>query len=83
MNIVTYTEARKNLKSVLDRVVEDADTTIITRRNAGDVVILAKADYDGLMETFHLLRSTANRDHLSRSIHQYHHGEVIKRDLLE
>lgn len=35
MRTVHFTGARSNLKNVIDRVVEDADVTLITRRDAG------------------------------------------------
>jgi antitoxin YefM len=41
MKIVPFSEARNNLKAVLDRVVEDADYTIITRRDTADAVVRA------------------------------------------
>lgn len=83
MQVISYTDARKNLKSLLDRVVDDADTAVITRRNGDDVVVISKADYDGLMETLHLLGSQANRDHLTKSINQYRSGQATARDLTE
>ncbi|MBF0383286.1 MAG: type II toxin-antitoxin system Phd/YefM family antitoxin [Magnetococcales bacterium] len=83
MQVISYTEARKNLKSILDRVVADADTAVITRRNGDDVVVMPKADYDGLMETLHLLGSKENRHHLQDSINQYRSGSVKNRDIIE
>ena len=83
MHVIAYADARKNLKSILDRVVDDADTAIITRRKGEDVVIMSKVDYDGLLETLHLLGSQANREHLAESIGHYHAGQVKQRELLE
>ncbi|MBF0445618.1 MAG: type II toxin-antitoxin system Phd/YefM family antitoxin [Magnetococcales bacterium] len=83
MQVISYTDARKNLKTVLDQVVDDADTAIITRRNGDDVVVMPKADYDGLMETLHLLGSQANRNHLDVSIDQYRSGTVKNRDIIK
>ena len=40
MKIVSFTEARNGLKAFLDGVVNDADTTIITRRDSEDAVDL-------------------------------------------
>ena len=34
MRIINFSEARNNLKSVLDQVIKDADYTIITRRDS-------------------------------------------------
>ncbi|EON88664.1 type II toxin-antitoxin system Phd/YefM family antitoxin [Plesiomonas shigelloides] len=81
MRIVSFTEARNSLKSVLDSVVNDADTTIITRRDADDAVVMSLDYYNSLMETVHLLRSPANAEHLNRSIAQFKAGRVTQREL--
>lgn len=82
MRIVTFTEARNNLRTVLDQVIEDADYTVIKRRDAEDAVVMSVETFDSFMETFHLLRSPANVRHLSRSIDQYERGEVQERELI-
>ena len=83
MKIVSFTEARNSLKSVLDHVVEDADTTIITRRDSEDAVVMSLEYYNSLMETVYLLRSPENANHLSRSITQYQAGKVTTRELID
>ena len=67
---VSSTEARNSLKAVLDGVVNDADTTVITRRDSEDAVVMSLDYYNSLMETVHLLRSPQNAEHLNRSIAQ-------------
>jgi len=83
MRIVSFTEARNGLKSVLDRVVNDVDYTVITRRDAEDAVVMSMDHYNSLMETVHLLKSPANAAHLSKSIEQYNSGKVQSRDLID
>jgi antitoxin YefM len=83
MKVVSFTEARNGLKSVLDNVVNDADTTIITRRDSEDAVVMSLDYYNSLMETVHLLRSPANAEHLNRSISQYKQGQSKTRELLD
>lgn len=83
MRIVTFTEARNGLKDVLDQVVNDADCTVITRRDSEDAVVMSLDYYNSLMETVHLLRSPANAEHLRKSIEQYRQGKVEKKDLLD
>ena len=68
MNIVNFSEARKNFKSVLDTVANDKDCTIIVRRDAEDAVVMSKSYYDSLMETVYLLKSPANAQHLEEAI---------------
>ena len=83
MRVVSFTEARNGLKSVLDNVVNDADTTVITRRDSEDAVVMSLDYYNSLMETVHLLRSPANAEHLNRSISQYKQGQTKTRELLD
>ena len=83
MRIVSFTEERNSLKAVLDSVVNDADTAVITRRDAEDAVVMSLDYYNSLMETVHLLRSPANAEHLNRSIAQFKAGQVTQRDLID
>ncbi len=81
MKVVNFSDARNRLKSVLDRVVSDADYTIISRRDADDAVVMSLDQFNGLMETVHLLKSPANAAHLNKSIKQYRSGKVQKHNL--
>jgi len=83
MRVVSFTTARNSLKAVLDAVAQDAEATVITRRDAQDAVVMSLDFYNGLMETVHLLRSPANAAHLDKSIAQYQAGKTQRRDLLD
>ncbi|WP_305829407.1 type II toxin-antitoxin system Phd/YefM family antitoxin [Photobacterium leiognathi] len=83
MRIVSFTEARNDLKAVLDNVEKDVDITVITRRDAKDAVVMSLDYYNSLMETVHLLRSPENAEHLNRSIAQYRAGKVTARELID
>ena len=66
MHVVSFTDARKRLKAVFDRVASDSDVTLITRRDAEDAVVMSLDHYSSLMETVHLLEAPANAAHLAR-----------------
>lgn len=83
MRVVNFSDARNRLKSVLDQVVEDADYTVISRRDAEDAVVMSFEQFNGLMETVHLLKSPANATHLARSIDQYRAGQVEHHSLTD
>lgn len=84
MRIVTYTHARNALKNVLDEVIQDADVTVISRRDAeGDAVVMSLDHYNSLMETLHLLQSPANAAHLAKSIRQLRGGKAKPRELAQ
>ena len=81
MRVVNFSEARNNLKSILDQVTEDADYTIISRRDAEDAIVMSLDTFNSFVETFHLLKSPANASHLSKSIQQYQNGRTQEHEL--
>ena len=81
MKVVNFTEARNNLKNVLDNAVDNADYTVINRRDASDAVVMSLDSFNSLMETVHLLQSPANLTHLEKSIAQYQQGKTETHDL--
>lgn len=81
MKIVTYSEARSALKTVLDRVHADADVTVISRRDGADAVVMSLDHYHSIMETMHLLSTPANAAHLAKSIAQHKAGKATRREL--
>ena len=83
MKIVTYSEARSSLKSVLDQVNDDADVTVISRRDGADAVVMSLDHYQSLMETMHLLSTPANVAHLAKSIAQHKAGKAVRRELIK
>jgi antitoxin YefM len=83
MRIISFSDARNKLKSVLDQVVSDADYTIISRRDADDAVVMSLDQFNRLMETVHLLKSPANAAHLEKSIKQYRSGKTKQQELVD
>jgi antitoxin YefM len=68
MTHVSYTQFRNNLASYMDEVCDGRAPLVVTRQNARSVVLMSEEDYDGLMETVHLLNSPANAERLLRAI---------------
>jgi antitoxin YefM len=82
MRTVNFSDARNNLKAVLDRVVEDADVTIIHRRDAEDVVVMSLAEWNSWQETTYLRASPANARRLNEALAQARAGKARARELL-
>jgi antitoxin YefM len=76
---ITYTAARENLASTINRVCEDQAPVVITRNRDQAVVMLSLAEYESLQETAYLLRSPANAKRLLSSIDSLNRGTGIKR----
>lgn len=60
----TYSAARANLSKLLDRVVDDAETVVIHRRNGKSVALISLDDWARMNETAYLMAPPANRKRL-------------------
>lgn len=83
MRIINFSDARNSLRTVIDQVVQDADVTVISRRDAADAVVMSFDYYSSLMETVYLLSSPANAAHLAKSIAQARAGQARHRELID
>lgn len=83
MRVIDFSDARNQLKRVIDQFVEDADFTVIARRDAQDAVVMSLDTFNSLMETLHLMKSTANAKHLEKSITQYRKGQTKTKGLVD
>lgn len=81
MDVMTYTDARASLKSVMDRVINDRAEVIVTRKHNEAVVIISLEEYNAIQETLHLQRSPANARRLQASITQLDAGHGTERDV--
>ena len=83
MKTVNFSDARNNLRAVLDRVVDDADVTIITRRDAEDVVVMPLSTWNSWKETEYLLASPANARRLLTAIADLDAGRGVRKQLID
>ncbi|GHU96676.1 prevent-host-death protein [Spirochaetia bacterium] len=81
MDAITYTDLRQNLKTYMDKVFQDHDPLIVTRKNNENVVLLSVGEYNSLLETNYLLSNEANAEHLKKSIVQHKAGKIKTREL--
>lgn len=83
MDAISYSAARKNLVKTMEKVCDDHNPIIITRKNSRAVVMMSLEDFNSIQETAYLLRSPANAERLRKSIKQAEQGKVSHRDLIE
>lgn len=81
MDAITYTAARANLASTMDRVCQDHEPLIITRNGQQSVVMLSMEDYKSLEETAFLLRSPENARRLLSAVDALGKGKGKERQL--
>ncbi|MDD2408328.1 MAG: type II toxin-antitoxin system prevent-host-death family antitoxin [Tepidiphilus sp.] len=72
----TYSQARKQLKTLMDRAVDDREVVVVRRRSGSAVAMIAADELQSLMETAHLLRSPKNAERLLTALARARAGEV-------
>ncbi len=81
MQVVNFTEARNNLKSLFDTVYNDSQEVIVNRKNGENVVIISLDAYNAMKETNYLFLSPQNRERLLNSLENSRAGKVSKKEL--
>ncbi len=70
----TYSNARTNLASLLDRVTDEQEIVVISRRGHEDVAMVSAAELSSMMETEYLFRSPKNAKRLISAMKQVRAG---------
>lgn len=82
MDVLSYSDARANLKGVMDQVVNDRTQVVVTRQKGGSVVMVSLSDWSAIEETMHLLSNRANAERLRSSIEQLDRESGSERELV-
>ncbi|MCX7814368.1 MULTISPECIES: type II toxin-antitoxin system Phd/YefM family antitoxin [Tepidimonas] len=72
----TYSQAREQLKVLMDRAVDDREVIVVRRRSGGAVAMIAADELEGLLETAHLLRSSKNAERLLTALNRARLGHL-------
>lgn len=83
MEAISYTQARNNFASAMNKVCEDHSPIIITRQNQSPVVMLSLEDYNAIEETLYLLKSPKNAMRLMKALKDLENGKFSEKELLE
>lgn len=81
MLAVNYTTLRENMKTCMDKVTDEYETMIITRKDNKNVVMLSEESYNNLIENVHVMGNKSNYDWLMESKAQLEKGMVSIREL--
>lgn len=79
MTAISYTAARENLASTMNKVCEDHAPIIITRNRDQAVVMMSLEDFEALEETAYLLKSPKNAKRILSAIAQLDAGKGVER----
>lgn len=75
MPTFSYTEARDRLAGIWDQAVASREPVTIDRRGHESMILVPAGEWEGLVETAHLLRSPANARRLLSALHRLEQGD--------
>lgn len=81
MIAVNYTNVRENLKAYCDKVNDDDETVIITRKDNRNVVLISQDEYNNMLENIKILKDPKYLIKLYKSIKQLENNDVKEIDL--
>lgn len=81
MQAVFYSQARNNLRDIINKVCDNFDEYIITTKDDKSAVILSYDEYSAMKETMYLLSSKTNRERLNDAIEQIENLQFTKKDI--
>ncbi len=81
MLAVNYTNLRENMKRYMDRLTDDYETLIVTRKNNKNIVMMSEEAYNNLMENIYIMGNKENYNWLMESKKQLENGNVHLRKL--
>ena len=67
----------------MDKVCENHEPVIITRKDSDNLVLLSYEDYSAMEETSYLLRNPKNAERLRESIKSFYEGKGSEKTLIE
>lgn len=83
MITTTISSFRKDIKSYLDKVIENFETLIINRGKDNGVVIMSLDEYNSLFATQHEMSSKANEKRLDSAIEKLKKGSSFDKELIK
>ena len=82
MQAVVYSNARNNLRSMIDKACGDFEEFVITTKDNKSAVLISYAEYSAMKETMYLLSSSTNRDRLLDAVGQIESASFTVKELL-
>ena len=81
MQAVLYSQARNNLRSIINQVCDNFEEFIITTKEKQSVVIISQEEYSSMKETMYLLSSKSNRDRLTQAVEQIENAKFLTKEI--
>ena len=83
MLATNFSNMRENFKSYCDKVVDDCETVIVTRKDDKNVVLMSLDQYNNIMENLEILKNPEYFMKLYESIKQIEKGQTVSKTMEE
>jgi len=78
MLAVNYSNLRNNLKTFFDKVIENYETIIVTRKDDKNIVIISLEEYNNMVENARIMSNKKYYDRLLESKKQIESNPIKK-----
>lgn len=82
MIAVNYSSLRSDMKTYMDRVSDDYETLVVTRKGSGrNVIMISEESFNNMLENLHLRSDSANYEWLLESKKQLLEGKLVRTEV--
>lgn len=78
--LVSFTDARRGLSDLIDRVARRHEHVVITRNGEPEAILLSPVEYEALLETVEILEDDETLDALESSERDVKAGRLVSLD---
>lgn len=83
MIAANFSTVRENFKAYCDKVIDDCDSVIITRKEGRNIVMISQEEYDNMIENLFIMGNKELYDRLIEAKEQLEAGKGKFHDLIE
>ncbi len=81
MQAVLYSQARNNLREIINKVCDNVEEFLITTKEKQSVVLISQEEYNSMKETLYLLSSRQNRERLLDAVDEIENSAFIRKEI--
>jgi len=81
MQAILYTQARNNLRDIINQACQNFEEFVITTKDKQSAVLISQEEYDSMKETLYLLTSNNNRTRLLDAVEQIENAKFVTKEL--
>lgn len=83
MQVITFSDFRQNMKTMMNNTIDEHKLLIVTRQNQTPAIMMSLDDYNSWQETLYLMKSPSNHKTLMQSIKNIRQNQFTDRELTE